>query len=155
MHFTTAVAATVLLAVIAQPAAAQRVGIHAEGGVAHTHGASAAGVGFHVFTFIDRQGSTRLDFGVIGDAYSFALDAGLDYRVPVATRWTVVIRGGGGLMVEGPEWAGPFLRAGGGVAWTYSPNQFVTVIFDGGTHDGFAGPNRVMLGWERRFGRKR
>ena len=56
-------------------------------------------------------------------------------------------------MVEGPEWMGAFLRAGGGLAWRYSNDAAVTVILDGATHSGLSGPNRVMLGWERRFGR--
>ena len=67
----------------------------------------------------------------------------------------LVLRGGGGLLVEGPGWAGAFLRVGGGLAWRYSTDASVTVTLDGATHDGFAGPNRAMLGWERRFGRNR
>jgi hypothetical protein len=144
-----------LLMLAVRPAGAQRVGIHAEGGVVQLHGSRAAAAGFHVFSPVGRTGATRLDVGAAGDAYSVALDAGLDYRVPAAAQWTLVLRGGGGFMVEGPDWAGVFLRLGGGVAWRYSPQAVITVIVEGATHGGFAGPNRVLLGWERRFGRSR
>jgi hypothetical protein len=155
MRLTIAVAATALLALSARPVAAQRVGIHAEGGVVHIHGARAAGGGFHVFRLIGRQADMRLDFGAIGDAYGVALDVGIDYRRPTSARWSLVLRAGSGLLIEGPDWAGVFLRVGGGVAWQHASNAFVTVIVDAGTHGGTAGPYRAMVGWERRFGQNR
>ena len=155
MRIASSIAGAALLTLLAEPAVAQRVGIHAEGGVVRLHGVGGAGAGFHVFRLVGRTEATRLDFGAIGDVYSVAIDTGLDYRVPVAARLALVLRGGAGFMVEGPEWVGAFLRLGGGFAWRYSTNAAVTVIFDGATHDGLSGPNRLMLGWEQRFGKKK
>ena len=154
MRIALCAASVALLALLARPAAAQRVGIRAEIGIVHMHDAGGAAAGFHVSNLVGSSGATRLDFGVIGDSFSVAVDGGLAYRVPISRRWTAVLRGGGGFMVEGPDWAGLFLRVGSGVAWGYSPNGSVALIFDAGVHDGFAGPSRLMLGWERRFGRR-
>ena len=80
MRIAIPMAGAALLALLAEPAAAQRAGIHAEGGVSHLHGTRAVGAGAHVFRSVGRTEATRFDFGAIGDAHSWAIDAGLDYR---------------------------------------------------------------------------
>jgi hypothetical protein len=117
------------------------------GGVLSNHGGSDKGITGALRFVVSRRGddALRLETGVIAGDPFLGLDGGIELRYPRASRLGVVLRAGGGLLVE-DGFIGPFVRAGGGVEWDVGPRVTLRATGQGGHHGGVGGPHLLYVG---------
>lgn len=129
----------------AQNPPAQRLRV--EAGYSVNHDGSDKGLGGAVGYVRDLtfDGALRLETGLIaGPPYLGAL-VGLEYRIPQRSRFGVVLRGGGGLLLE-DGFTGLHLRGGGGIEYDLSSRIALRATAQGGYHGGTSGPHSFYLG---------
>ena len=152
----------VVLLLFALPAAAAAQGksglhgIRIEAGMSDNHAGHdvfPAGA-VRLFTIADRGGLVTIEGGGLIAGPSLGGDAGVTVRRPITPRVFVILRGGAGLLLE-DGYTGMFWRFGGGVGVALATGHALTFTYQRGGHDrGAAGPHLLMMGLERRFGRR-
>ena len=148
-----AVCMAVALCVSAQPAQAQQVRtrrIRFEAGYSSNHAGSDKSIGGAVRFGISREPDVfRLETGLIAGAPYLGLDAGLEVRFPRRASLGMVLRAGGGLLIE-DGYIGVFVRGGGGVEFDLSPRVALRATAQAGSHGGDGGPHHLYLGLDYR-----
>ena len=85
---------------------------------------------------------------------SFGGDGGVVVRLPISERVFGILRGGAGILLE-DGYFGMFWRFGGGLGVELANGHGVSFTYQRGGHDkGSMGPHLLMIGFERRFGRR-
>jgi hypothetical protein len=126
--------------------------IRAEVGYSSNHGGSDKGITGGLRFVVSRRGddALRLETGVIAGNPFLGADAGIELRYPAESSLGLVLRAGGGLLVE-DGFIGPFVRAGGGVEWDVGPRVTLRATGQGGHHGGVGGPHLLYVGLDYRW----
>jgi hypothetical protein len=106
------------------------------------------------FFAVDERGLISLEGGgLIGNPFLGA-DGGVDVRVPLPSRLSLLGRGGLGLMFE-EEFNGLLWRYGGGIEVLLPTRNRIAITYQRGGHDDRdIGPHLLMVGFEFRLGGK-
>ena len=91
----------------------------------------------------------RLEGGLIAGIPYGGLDVGIEKRFSPEAKAGIVLRAGGGLLIE-DGFTGIFLRGGGGVEWQVSPRVALRATAQAGYHGGVMGPNHIYVGLDYR-----
>lgn len=126
--------------------------IRFETGYSANHDGSDNGIGGAVrFGFTPaRNDLLRFEAGLIAGPPYAGLDAGIEVRFPQRTRLGVVLRGGGGLLIE-DGYSGAFVRGGGGLELDVSPRVALRATVQAASHGGQGGPHHAYFGFEYRW----
>jgi hypothetical protein len=117
---------------------------------------------FRAFGFIDDRGLVSIEGGILMTPY-LGGDGGMDVRVPIRPRLSLLARGGAGVLWEDESYLGPFWRYGGGIEVLLSTKNRMTITYQRGGHENTSatdighdfrdgGPHLLMVGWEYRVG---
>ena len=152
---TTPVLCLAALSVFAQPAHSQESRtkrIRMEAGYSETHDGSDKGFGGAVHFVSESGGSNplRLEAGLIAGPPYAGLDAGLEVRLPKRTPVGLLLRAGGGLLVE-DGFVGAYARGGGGIEMEMSARLALRGTWQAGTHGGQGGPHLMHFGVDYRW----
>ena len=145
-----------LAALCAAPRAAEAQGprtkrIRAEVGYSANHDGSDTGIsGGLRFVIGRRDDAFRFETGLIAGNPFLGADVGIELRFPKESSLGVVLRAGGGLLVE-DGFIGAFGRGGGGLEWNVSPRIALRATGQFGVHDDSSGPHLVVLGLDYRW----
>jgi hypothetical protein len=113
------------------------------------------------FGVLGERGLVSLEGGGLVGLRYFGGDGGVDVRVPIRPRLSLLARGGAGVMSEDESYLGPFWRYGGGIEVLLSTRNRMTITYQRGGHENTndighdfrdGGPHLLMVGWEHRFG---
>ena len=143
------------LCLFPQPGESQesrRKRLRIEAGYSSNHDGGDKGLGGALRFAISRPGDDLLRFeaGLIAGVPYAGLDAGVELRFPQRARVGVVVRAGGGLLVE-DGFFGAVVRGGGGVEFDISPRVALRGTAQAAYHGGQAGPHLVSLGVDYRW----
>ncbi len=143
------------LCLLARPAGAQEPRtkrLRAEVGYSANHDGSDKGISGALRFAVSGRGNDafRVETGLLAGNPFLGADLGIELRYPGGSSVGLVLRAGGGLLVE-DGFIGPFFRAGGGVEWNASPDIALRATGQGGNHGGTSGPHLVYLGVDYRW----
>ncbi len=134
----------------AQDSPANRLRVEAGYSVNHEGDDKGPGGAVRYVRALDFDDTFRLETGLIAGNPYLGLDAGLEFRFPRRTRWGVVLRAGGGLLLE-DGFFGFHARGGGGVEFDLNPRLALRATGQAGYHDGFIGPHVMYVGMDYRW----
>ncbi len=97
-----------------------------------------------------RNDAFRFETGLLAGNPFLGADVGIELRFPRESRLGVVLRAGGGLLVE-DGFIGAFGRGGGGLEWNVSPRVALRATGQFGIHDDSSGPHLMVLGLDYRW----
>jgi hypothetical protein len=123
-----------------------------EVGWSSTHDGSDTGISgaIRFVTSIDRTDLLRFETGLVGGNPYLGLDAGIELRFPQQTPIGLLLRAGGGVLVE-DGFTGAFGRAGGGLEFAVSPRLALRATWQAGYHGGrVGGPHLMHFGFDYR-----
>lgn len=121
--------------------------LRVEAGYSSNHGGTDTGIsgGIHFGIRGAGTGPFRFEAGAIAGRPFAGLDVGTEVRLPQDAPLGLVLRAGGGLLVE-DGFIGAYVRGGGGVEWDVRPRVALRATWEAGHHDGTSGPNRLLFG---------
>jgi hypothetical protein len=134
-----------------------RKGVRVEVGFSDNHDGldRSFGGAIRAFGIVDRVGLVSVEGGALAGMPYLGGDGGVNVRFPVRRSLSVLVRGGAGVLFE-EDFIGPFWRYGGGIELLVTASNRITFTYQRGGHgDGLDnGPHLLMVGWERRVGRR-
>jgi hypothetical protein len=132
-----------------------RKGVRVEAGFSDNHEGHDRSFGgaIRAFAIVDRRGLVGVEGGALAGMPYLGVDGGMDVRVPLRPRLSLLARGGAGVMLE-EDFIGPFWRYGGGVEFLLTARNRMSISYQRGGHGQGAdiGPHLLMAGWEHRVG---
>jgi hypothetical protein len=134
----------------AQPQEGSTKFFRVEAGYSSNHGGTDTGLGGALRFGIIGTSVGRLEAGLIAGIPYAGLDAGIEVRLPRRAPVGILLRWGGGLLVE-DGFFGVYGRAGGGVEVDVSPRVAVRGMWQAGYHGGSGGPHLMYFGVDYRW----
>jgi hypothetical protein len=143
------------MCVFARPAQAQQVRtkiLRVELGYSSNHQGSDTGISGAVHFALSGKGGGpfRFEAGLIAGHPYVGLDAGVEVRFPKAAPVGVLVRAGGGLLVE-DGFIGIYGRGGGGVEWILNAQVALRGTWQSGYHGDVGGPHLMHFGVDYRW----
>ena len=126
--------------------------LRAEVGYSANHGGGDKGISGALRFAVSGKGSDafRFETGLLAGNPFLGADLGIELRYPSESSVGLVLRAGGGLLVE-DGFIGPFFRGGGGVEWSVTPRIALRATGQGGGHGGVGGPDLFYMGLDYRW----
>ncbi|HSM06526.1 MAG TPA: hypothetical protein VK858_18025 [Longimicrobiales bacterium] len=151
----TALVCLAAMLALAHPAESQErrtKRLRAEVGYSANHGGGDEGISGALRFAVSGRGNDafRFETGLLAGYPFLGADLGIELRYPSESSVGLVLRAGGGLLVE-DGFIGPFFRAGGGVEWTVTPRIALRATGQRGRHGGVGGPHVLYLGLDYRW----
>jgi hypothetical protein len=144
-----------------------RKGIRVEAGFSDNHLGRdrSPGAAMRGFVVLGERGLIGVEGGALVGKPYLGGDGGVDVRIPLRPRLSLLARAGVGVISEDEDYVGPFWRYGGGIEVLLSTKNRMTITYQRGGHENtsltdaghdFAdgGPHLLMIGWEYRIGAK-